>query len=142
MRESVRLYWAQMDVDLPHKMTVKGNIIHLKYYLPVDIESYSVFNIFLPLLCRPALRNWKKYVGFKFWNSFRICRKDFFLCRPASWNTFPWNLFTWILKDDGASGASGAKGTGAGMAALKAKQRLASKGFNLPYLEKTHIFLY
>ena len=38
-------------------------------------------------------------------------------------------FFTKIVKDDGASGASGAgKGTGGGMAALKAKQRLASKG--------------
>ena len=38
-------------------------------------------------------------------------------------------FFTQIVKDDGASGASGAgKGTGGGMAALKAKQRLASKG--------------
>lgn len=50
-------------------------------------------------------------------------------------------IFTVIVKDDGASGASGAgKGTGGGMAALKAKQRLASKGCHFRLSWENYLF--
>ena len=46
-----------------------------------------------------------------------------------------------VIKDDGASGASGAgKGTGGGMAALKAKQRLASKGCHFLFSWENYLF--